>query len=110
MADVISTIAALAAAFILGYGVRAERERKAHRTLKARAAMLEAANARLRDHLRLSTALNEEHLRKQFAADLAARVAEGPGDTFAQTLRSLHVYGGSLHKPTNPPIIGGSGV
>lgn len=110
MAEIISTIAALAAAYILGYGVRAERERTTHRTLKARAAMLEAANARLRDHLRMSIALNEEHLKRQFADDLAKRVAEGPLPGFDQQLRSLHVYGSSVRTLPNTPIIGGGGV
>lgn len=110
MAETISIAIALLAAFVVGYGLRWEREKTNRRTLTARAALLEAANARLRDHLRVSTALNEHYLKKQFADDLAARAAAGPGDNFAQTLRSLHVYGASVQTPHTPRVIGGGGA
>lgn len=111
MAEIISVAVALVAAFVLGYGVRGEREKTNRRTMAARTAVLEAANARLRDHLRLSVALNEHYLKQKLDDDLAARVAKGPLPGFDQSLRSLYVYGSLARTPQNvPPIIGGTGV
>lgn len=106
----ISTAAALVAVFVLAYGLRGEREQTKRRALTEHAATLESENALLRDHLRLSTALNEELLKQQIDADFAARVAAGPVNGFTQTLRSLHVYGSLVRTPYTPPTIGGAGV
>ena len=111
MAELISTAVALVAAFLLGYGIRGEREKATRRTQAARTAALEAANTRLCDQLRVSLAISEHYLKKQFADDLAKRAAEGPLPGFEQSVRSLYVYSSLARTPQNiPPIIGGSGV
>lgn len=85
-------------------------KRLSRRAMAARIAELEADNARISTHLRVSLALNEIYMNQKIKDDFAKRVAEGPGDGYAQSMRSLYIYGSLARPPHIPPTFGGIGV
>lgn len=86
------------------------KRRISRRAMAERIAELEAANARLSDHLAVSLAISDHYLKQKIADDLAARVAEGPVPSFQDQLRSLYVYSARTASPHWLPTIGGIGV
>lgn len=85
-------------------------KRVSRRAMAARIAELEAANARLREHLRVACAISDHYLKQKLADDLAARAAESLTDNFEQSMRSVYVYGSRTQPPHTPRVIGGGGV